>query len=166
MRRSFLILTAMILIANSLVGCNPKPDKALCVQEACVRNVYITNSQGLITFWLDMVDPAGKPIMTCPQVEFTGRAEGLRNPEGDASVSNPEMLVFNCGKDTLLVDRLPFSAGQKRSTLVDITGLLQTPEDTGKVFRIEVKVNGVDGSVLSYEYVSPKENEMNRAHLR
>lgn len=152
-------------IVSSLAGCGSKPDEALCFQEACVRNMYVTNSQGVITFWLDMVDTTGKPITTCPQAEFTGRAEGLRNPEEDASVSTPETLLFKCGKDILLVDTLPFSAGQKRSTLVDITGLLQSHEDEGQVFRMEVYLPGVDGSVLSYEYVTPKLDEMNRANL-
>lgn len=165
MLRSFLFLPVFMLIASFLAGCDARPDEVLCYQESCIQNLYVTNSQGLITIWLDMVDPAGMPITTCPQAEFTGRAEGLRNPEGDASVSNPEELLFKCGPDTLLVDTLPFSAGQKRSTLVDITGLLQAHEDAGRVFQIEVNLAGVDGWALSYEYVAPKENEMNRAGL-
>jgi hypothetical protein len=163
--RSILVTAVLILFSSLLAGCGSKPDQALCYQKACVRNVYVTNSQGVITFWLDMVDPAGMPITSCPPTEFTGQAEGLRNPEGDASVSNPEALLFKCGKDTLLVDTLPFSAGQKRSTLVDITGLLQTREDAGKRFQVDVNLTGVDGGALFYEYVAPKENEMNRANL-
>jgi hypothetical protein len=163
--RSVPVTVFLVLISSLLTGCGSKPDEALCYQEACVRNMYVTNSQGVITFWLDMVDPAGKPITTCPQTEFTGRTEGLRKPEGDASVSSPETLLFKCGPDTLLVDTLPFSVGQKRSTLVDITGQLQAREDAGRVFRIELNLAGVDGWALSYEYVAPKENEMNRAGL-
>lgn len=160
--KSLLILAILLLITTFTAGCAAKPKEALCFQEACILNLYVSNSQGLITLWLDMVDPAGQPISSCPPAEFSGRVWGLRNPEGDVSVSNPETLLFNCGEDTLSVDTLPFSAGQERSTLVDITGSLQSREDAGKVFQINVYV---DGSELSFEYVAPKENEMNRAKL-
>lgn len=161
--RSFPLLAILVLMVTILAACSIKPNPGSCYQENCISNVYITNSQGLITVWLDVVDATGQPVTVCPQVEYTGQMDGLRNPEGDPTVSHSEALLFKCGSDTLLVNTLPFSAGEKRSTLVDITGLVQAPEDAGRIFRLEVTLDGVGGPRLYYEYVAPRENEITRA---